>query len=254
MSAGLRAARHPLQKNPGIDPGRRAGRIPRVFSLRPARFCAPAPAPLVKWGAMYSERSMTAAPDSAESIDAALMGSLVHGNRDALAALYDRHASAVLALGVRILRDRSQAEELLHDIFLEAWHHAADFDSGRGTVRAWLLIRTRSRALDRRAARLRHERLAEQAALVPSGIAGSTSGAEHGLYAGASMDAERVRRQMARLPEELFAVLELAYFEGFSCSAIAEKLEIPIGTVKSRMARALSQLRQQIGVTGEGMT
>src|SRR6266700_4327783 len=96
--------------------------------------------------------------------DAALMVALVRGDRQALAALYDRHAGILLALATRLLRDRPQAEELLHDVFLEAWHHARDFDPARGSVRAWLVTRTRSRAFDRRSARARQGRLAEQAA------------------------------------------------------------------------------------------
>jgi RNA polymerase sigma-70 factor (ECF subfamily) len=180
--------------------------------------------------------------------DADLMAALVRGDREAIAALYDRHASLLLALAVRMLQDRAQAEELLHDVFLEAWHHARDFDPARGTVRAWLLTRMRSRALDRRAQRARQARVAEQAALQPTAPAlGDLEGS-----AGGGLDAQRVRQGLASLPPDLTAVLELAYFEGLSGSEIAERLGIPIGTVKSRTARALAALREQLGSPAGG--
>ena len=113
-----------------------------------------------------------------------------------------------------------------------------DYDASRGTVRAWLLTRTRSRALDRRASRVRQARVVEQAAQEPAPEQGD---------AGAAFDAERVRMELANLPADLVVVLELAYFEGLSSTEIADRLEIPTGTVKSRMARALATLREQLG-------
>jgi RNA polymerase sigma-70 factor (ECF subfamily) len=168
------------------------------------------------------------------------MAALVRGDRNALAALYDRHAGVLLALATRLLGDRPQAEELLHDVFLEAWHHARDFDPARGSVRAWLVTRTRSRAFDRRAARSRHGRLADAAAREQSALTDPD--------AGVPLDAARVRQGVNRLPPELVTLLELAYFEGLSFSEIGEALGIPLGTVKSRMARALSLLREGMGL------
>jgi RNA polymerase sigma-70 factor (ECF subfamily) len=177
--------------------------------------------------------------------DADLMAALVRGDREALGALYDRHAGMLLALAVRMLQDRAQAEELLHDVFLEAWHHARDFDASRGTVCAWLVTRTRSRALDRRATRARQTRVAERAALEPGGDRGADADA------GAALDVERVRGEVAALPPELVSVLQLAYFEGLSSTEIAERVGIPVGTVKSRMARAIEALRKNLGPSGE---
>jgi RNA polymerase sigma-70 factor (ECF subfamily) len=179
--------------------------------------------------------------DESSIADADLVAALARGDKQALGVLYDRHAAVLLALGRRLLGgDRGQAEELVHDVFLEAWMHAAEFDPSRGSVRAWLVTRARSRALDRRAARARHARLAEQAALTDDGPRPED--------AALPLDAARVRGALARLPAELVAVLELAYFEGLSSSQIAEALDVPIGTVKSRTARALAELREALGV------
>jgi RNA polymerase sigma-70 factor (ECF subfamily) len=164
--------------------------------------------------------------------DGKLMNGLLAGDRDCLASLYDRHAAVLLALGRRILGDRREAEDLLHDVFLEAWQKATDYDERRGSVRAWLLMRMRSRALDRKKAAVFSRRAdapaeematSEEAALTP--------------------DRDRLRRALGELPLEQRQVLELGYFEGLSSSEIAERLQAPIGTVKSRVAAALAKLR-----------
>jgi RNA polymerase sigma-70 factor (ECF subfamily) len=175
------------------------------------------------------------AADPAE--DARLMALVVRGDKAALAALYDRHVSVLLALGTRVLADRTLAEDVVHDVFLEAWHHAREFDAGRGSVRAWLVTRMRSRSLDRRGKVQRSAKLAESAAresavATADGIAGA--------------DRDRVRRGVAGLPDELGTIVDFAYFEGLSASEIAGRLGLPIGTVKSRLARAIATLREQI--------
>jgi RNA polymerase sigma-70 factor, ECF subfamily len=175
--------------------------------------------------------------------DNALAAALARGDRTALGRLYDRHAGVLLALGFRILGDRGRAEDVLHDVFLEAWNHAADFDPARGSMRAWLATRMRSRALDRRIAVLRQQRLAEEAN--QHSDATQTS-AEGGPDATVALDGGRIHTVMSGLPPELAAVIDLAYFQGMSSSEVARRLAIPIGTVKSRMARALSLLRRDL--------
>jgi RNA polymerase sigma-70 factor, ECF subfamily len=177
--------------------------------------------------------------------DAALMAAVAGGDRAALATLYDRHGAAVVALLQRILHDRALAEDLLHDVFLEAWHQAAGYDPQRGSVRTWLMIRARSRALDRRSKLQRDAQLAELATRdrrEPVHEAGEVVG----------LDGARLRRLAAGLSRELVEVIELAYFEGLSSSQIAETLCIPVGTVKSRVARALEALRAAFGTGAEG--
>jgi RNA polymerase sigma-70 factor (ECF subfamily) len=169
--------------------------------------------------------------------DARLVAAVVAGDKGALAALYDRHGSLLLALGMRVLGNRSLAEDVLHDVFLEAWHHAAEFDDSRGTVRAWLITRMRSRCLDRRGKIARGARAADAAAKeVPVASSDAVAGADH----------DRVRKGVAGLPPDLAAVIDLAYFDGLSATEIAARLALPVGTVKSRLARAIATLRQQL--------
>lgn len=165
-------------------------------------------------------------------IDAALVAAMAKGDRDALSRLYERHSGLLLGLAMRIVRDRREAEDLLHDVFLEAWRSAKDFDPKRGRVRTWLAIRMRSRALDlQKSARV------------------SRNAGDSGLEllvddaASASPDHARVRAALGDLSAEQRRVLELAYFEGLSCTEIAARVEIPVGTVKSRIAAGLDRLR-----------
>lgn len=182
-------------------------------------------------------------PAGTDADDIALIRAMAGGDRAALAALYDRHAPTMMALALRILRNRGEAEDLLHDVFLEVWRAAADYDTSRGRVRTWLVIRMRSRALDvvksARVARRTDDDTA--AGLVVAGDDPS-----------ASPDQARVRAALGEVPAEQRVVLELAYFEGLSCSEIADKLAVPIGTVKSRLAAGLAKLRATLGPAAPG--
>ncbi len=169
--------------------------------------------------------------DDAE-IDAALVAAMANGDRDALSQLYERHSGLLLGLAMRIVRDRREAEDLLHDVFLEAWRAAKDFDPKRGRVRTWLAIRMRSRALDLQ----KSARVSRNAG--DSGLDVLVDDSE-----AASPDHARVRRALAELGPDQRRVLELAYFEGLSCTEIAARVEIPVGTVKSRLAAGLDRLR-----------
>jgi len=176
--------------------------------------------------------------------DVALVRAIAAGDRNGLAALYDRYAPILLGLAMRIIRDRREAEDLLHDVFLEVWRTARDYDLGRGRVRTWLVVRMRSRALDvLKSARV--SRRSGDGEVLERMVASPDPDA--------SPDRQRVRAALAELTAEQRAVLELAYFDGQSCSEIATQLGIPIGTVKSRLAAGLGRLRQLLGPrrTGE---
>ena len=173
--------------------------------------------------------------------DAGLVKAIAAGDRKALAQLYGRFAPCMTALAQRILGERREAEDLLHDVFLEVWRQAAQFDPERGTVRAWLLMRMRSRSLDRRksAGFSRVVSLEEQKDDV-------RAPAEDAFAA----DRNAVRRALAQLPDDQRQVLELGYFEGLSSTEIAARISVPVGTVKSRVAAALTKLRA--GLVPEG--
>ena len=182
--------------------------------------------------------SETAAPEA----DADVLRRLAAGDRDAVAELYDRHAARVLGLAYRIVRNVSDAEDVVQDVFAQAWRTAPNYEAARGTVAGWLLMMARTRAIDRlRAQQTRRdagaepdpERVPSSAVPVPDQII-------------ANQQAARVRGAMVALPAEQQTVLELAYFEGLSQSEIAERLQIPLGTVKTRIRSALALLRRSV--------
>lgn len=174
--------------------------------------------------------------------DAALVVALARGERDALAALYDKYAPFLMSLALRIVRERREAEDLLHDVFLEVWRSAVDYDPRRGRVRTWLAIRMRSRALDRQ----KSARVSRQAG-GPEGDAALASAAAAEPPAEAGADRARVQAAVAALTPEQRRIVELAYFDGLSSSEIASAIAIPIGTVKSRMSAAIAKLRAALG-------
>lgn len=175
--------------------------------------------------------------------DLGLVAAMATGDRAALAELYERHAPQMLGLAFRILRSRRDAEDLLHDVFVEAWQKTRSYDAARGPVRAWLLLRLRSRAIDRARAlaTAREFAMAQAAEGPPPAVA-----AEQSL----APDRLRARQALESLPKEQRAVIELAYFEGLSARDAAVRLGIPMGTVKSRLFAAMAKLRAELGVSG----
>jgi RNA polymerase sigma-70 factor (ECF subfamily) len=172
--------------------------------------------------------------DDAE--DVLLVAAMARGDREALAGLYRRHSGLLLGLAMRIVHERREAEDLLHDVLLEAWRAAKDYDPKRGRVRTWLAIRMRSRALDL----MKSARVSRNAGDAVLEVV--VDEREH-----ASPDHARVRAAVDALNPDQKAVLELAYFEGLSCSDIASRIAIPIGTVKSRLAAGMQRLREGLG-------
>jgi len=188
------------------------------------------------------------APDT-QAADIGDLRASARGDRAAFGRLYDRHAPLLLALGVRILGERREAEDILHDCFVETWRHVGDYDPERASVKSWLVLRMRSRCLDRlRSASVsRRESLGERAdeTLERASLRAPTDAAEAADH---RVDASRIGGVLAALPEEQRAVLVCAFFDGLSSSEIAAELGIPIGTVKSRVRSAMSKLRAALGV------
>ena len=162
---------------------------------------------------------------------------MARGDSAALALLYDRYSGNMLALAQRIVGRGAEAEDVIHDVFLEAWRHSADYDAARGSVKSWLLLRTRSRALDVQ----KSARVSKQAAGLDDTWLSQLGDPTRDTGAGA--DQMRVRKVLVALPPEQREVLLLGYFEGLSSSEIAERVGVPVGTVKSRVAAALAALR-----------
>lgn len=175
--------------------------------------------------------------------DFELMRLIACGDSQALAAFYDRHGGIVLALGVKMLKNRAEAEDLLVDVFWEIWQKAQRYDANRAAPLTYLMMVARSRALDRRRAGDRH------AAPLDESIA--TSQSETAISASdppqSAILSERrteIRQAMGQLDAAQRQVIELSFFSGLSHSQIAEKLDKPLGTIKTYIRQGLIRLRE----------
>jgi len=174
--------------------------------------------------------------------DDAVLALVARSDDGALAELYDRYGGPAYRLALRILRDATLAQDAVQDAFLTAWRTAPSFDPRRGSVSAWLLTLVHRRAVDvvRREDRRRAQPLDD--APVASGDATDEAA-----------ETRELRRSVQAALEHLTPVereaLELAYYGGLSQSEIAERLGVPLGTVKSRMFAGLARLRDVLGET-----
>jgi RNA polymerase sigma-70 factor (ECF subfamily) len=187
-----------------------------------------------------SERSDVDAPATAED----LLARVANGDQAAFAELYDRLAPRVLGLVVRILKDHAQSEEVAQEVFLEVWQSATRYDRSKGGAATWVLTMTHRRAVDR----------------VRSAQAGRDRDTKVGIrdfrpeYDSVSesveirIEHERVQRALARLTELQQQAVKLAYYGGYSHSEVAAMLDIPVGTVKTRLRDGMIRLRDELGV------
>jgi len=179
-------------------------------------------------------------PPFAHLPDEALPALVARGDEQALAELYDRFGRVAYGIAVRVVRDASLAEDAVQDAFMTAWRTAAAFDPARGKASTWLLTLVHRRAVDvvRREERRRGDPLDD--APIASGDATDES-------VEVREERRRVQAALAQLPPDQREALELAYYGGLTQTELAERLGVPLGTIKSRMFTALSRLRDLLG-------
>jgi RNA polymerase sigma-70 factor, ECF subfamily len=170
---------------------------------------------------------------------------VARGDRQAFAALYDRHGAILFGIVLRILRSKSEAEEVLQEVFLQIWRGAGRFDESRGQLLPWLMLLARSRALDRLRASSVRDRATAAVAAEPDPQIDDASD-EVAL----SEISLTVRRALAEIPEDQRTALMLAYFEGLTQSEIAVRLGRPLGTVKTHTRLGLARLRELLNEAG----
>ncbi len=178
--------------------------------------------------------------------DGELIGGAAAGDERAIAALYDRYGGVVYAVAFRIVGQRADAEEIVVEAFAQAWRDASRFEAGRGSVAGWLTMIARSRALDLVRARARRERITATAA-ADRPDRSPAMGDFHSDPSRAVDHAERrvrVREALDSLSPPQRQAIELAFFEGLSQSEIAERLQEPLGTVKTRVRLGMQKLRE----------
>ena len=176
--------------------------------------------------------------------DEELMRLVAGGDSRAFELVYERHSTVAFSLAYRICGVRAAAEEVTQEAFLAIWRSGARYDSRRGSVRTWLLGIVHNRAIDHLRRGTVHERLRA----VESEAADYLEAPERTeVEAARREEARAVRTLLHELPGQQRTVIELAYFGGFTHAEIAQMLEVPLGTVKSRIRLGLDRMREGMG-------
>jgi RNA polymerase sigma-70 factor (ECF subfamily) len=183
--------------------------------------------------------------DALQKRFAAWMQAIAAGDQTAFTQFYDATNQQVYGLLLRMLKNRATAEEVLLDVFMQAWRQAASYETTRGSVLAWLMTIARTRALDRMRASGYQARENEDLEIVSLTHASDDDSPEE-----TSLLNERqrlVRAALAQLSPEQRSLIETAYFDGLSHSELAERFDLPLGTVKTRIRSGMLVLRKALG-------
>jgi RNA polymerase sigma-70 factor (ECF subfamily) len=180
--------------------------------------------------------------------DALAMRRVRDGDEAAVTELYDRYATTALGLALKILRDQVEAEDVVHDAFIAIVERADQFRAERGSFVAWLATTVRNLAVDRSRRRIRRAQITDEALRHEP----AEPVADPEAISWLARDRALVRTALDRLSAPQRATLEKAFFEGLSYPEIAARNKVPLGTVKSRAARALSALRTALDETPSG--
>lgn len=230
--------RRSLTRHPALAEAGRAAYAPRRLT------------PVFLTLAAFAVLATLAVREGADLRGRELLERIVRGERQGLKTLYDALASRVLALALRLLRDRNDAEEIVQETFVEVWRRAAEYDPRRGDVTAWVMTIARTRALDRLRASGRAARVREEAAGEPV-IIPAAPGLELAEHRQAR---ERILRALEAIPAEQRRMIELAYYDGLTQTEIAALTGDPLGTVKTRMRLGMQKLAVLLGELREDAT
>ncbi len=171
-----------------------------------------------------------------------LLTSVAEGHQDSFAAFYDATSRTIFGIVLSVLRDRAQAEEVTQEVYVDAWRFASRFDEAQGSPSAWLNTIAHRKAVDRvRSSERRAQRDQRSFDADAELLATDTSD-----LVVAADEGQRVRAALEQLTEAQRTAVRLAYFEGRTHREVAEFLEIPLGTVKTRIRDAMKRLRQHL--------
>ena len=170
---------------------------------------------------------------------------MARGDRDSLARLYDRYGSSLLGLALRILHQREEAEEVLQEVLVQAWRQAERYDSRKASVRTWLSLMTRSRAIDRRRVNMTRSRTKEN--VQRSGTLRTRVEPEGAQNVWLGQLRDRLKHELAKIPPAQRQIVELIYFGGLTQLQVSQRTGVPLGTVKTRCLLAMKKLRLALG-------
>ena len=169
-----------------------------------------------------------------------LLSLIASGDATAFSAFYDRFAATLYAVALRTLRDMKESEDIVQEVFLQIWQNARAFDAELGSAASWAVTMTRNRAIDRIRTSHRRAELLElrKEDLRPDPMMVDALEVRE--------DSQRIRSAVSALPREQRQAIELAFFSGMSQTEISQFIEAPLGTVKARIRRGMSRLKEAL--------
>jgi RNA polymerase sigma-70 factor (ECF subfamily) len=190
--------------------------------------------------------SIASGPDA--DSDDALLDAIRRRDETAIAALYDRYGRLAFGLAYRVLGERNAAEDVVQEAFLSVWRRAASFETARGSARTWVLSIVHHRAIDRlrgTAGRIRQDAPIDD-------FERTLATEDPWREVSQVIQRETLQRAIATLPDAQRQAVELAYFDGYTQQEIAQKMDVPVGTVKGRLRLAMQRLRSLLaGIEGD---
>ena len=168
------------------------------------------------------------------------MTRVARGDAEAFSELYDQTSSMVYGLALRVVRSEAMAEEVTQEVFLQVWRQASGFDAQRGSVKSWIATLAHRRAVDV----VRRSQSARDRELKVPADGPSADVAEMAILGD---ERDRVRAALGSLTDLQFQAIEMAYFGGLTYREVAEQLDTPLATVKTRIRDGLTRLRSAFG-------
>ena len=178
--------------------------------------------------------------------DAKLLAASAAGQAQAMAELYDRYHAQLFGLALKILQNRSLAEDVIQDVFMTIWKKAGQYQNARGNALAWMMVLCRNRCIDVLRARSRARQRSyeiEAEALQELPDQSTANPLDNVAFSDQKI---LIGKALEGLPPEQRSLIEMSYFQGFSQRELAEQLELPLGTVKTRMRSGMQKLRNTL--------
>lgn len=187
----------------------------------------------------YVQEAVAQPAGSQRKDDTRLLTRIADGDQAALRTVYDLHAAAVMGVAMGVLKDRDLAQDIVQEVYVRLWDRPERFSPERGSLKSFLLMDARGRAIDMvRSLRASEERdIADHARAASTHAPGTEELAMNGVAS------NRVQTALAGLPEDQRAPIALAFFDGYSYREVATRLGLPEGTVKSRIRAGMQRLR-----------
>lgn len=170
-----------------------------------------------------------------------LLPKIANNDEEAFSELYNRFSQVVYNLSFRVVKNKSDAEEVVQKVFIQIWNKAENYDQSRGAVSTWIMNITRSRAIDkiRSLKKIRSTISMDDTFLQFISQKGF-------IIEDANEKREIIKKALAAIPADQKTVVETIYFEGYTHTEAAKELNIPVGTVKTRLRLGILKLREQI--------